>query len=205
MTDIKQCFDGIWVQDCLSDLYTYGVQDNTNNILNDASQNIQISTKTKRHLMKSPLTLQGDVWGPEFCATTMGKIGKECLEQEKYLYKYKDSVSIPPLAMLDNIFCVSICGPETVKLNSYINYKIGSKKLQCGLEKRKKMHIGKSHEQLTCPKIHIDGWKEKAVNYIETGNMEISDICEEDALLQMSQQEKYLGDIISEDGKTQKM
>ena len=209
VTDIKQCFDGLWAEDCLSDLYSYGVQDNTINILDDASQNIQISVKTpvgktESHIIKSRLVLQGDVWGPEFCATTMDKIGKECLEQEKYLYKYKDSVSIPPLAMLDDLFCVSKCGPETVKLNSYINYKIGSKKLQCGIEKCKKMHIGKTYEDLTCPEVHIDGWKEKVVTDIKTGNIEIADICEGDALLQITQQEKYLGDIISEDGKNTK-
>ena len=207
--DIKQCFDGLWAEDCLSDLYRYGIQDSSINLLEDASQNIQFAVKTpvgktERVLMKSRLVLQGDVFGPEFCATTMDTIGKECIEQEKYLYTYKDSVSIPPLAMLDDLFCISTCGPESVKMNSYINYKISSKKLQCGIEKCKKMHIGRTHEKLTCPELSIDGWLEKLVKNVETGLPENEDIFEGEAFLEISQQEKYLGDIISDDGGNSK-
>ena len=207
--DIKQCFDGLWGEDCLSDLYRYGVQDSTINLLHDAMQDIQIAVKTPvgktdRKTLKSSVVLQGDVWGPEFCATTIDTIGKECLEQEKYLYKYKKSVSIPPLAMMDDLLCVSTCGPETVKLNAFVDYKISSKKLQCGIDKCKKMHIGQTHEKVTCPELSINGWSEKVVRHIETGQIEITDIFEGTTGLKISQQEKYLGDIISEDGKNTK-
>jgi hypothetical protein len=207
--DIKQCFDGLWSEDCLSDIFRYGVQDSTINLLDDASKNIQISVKTPvgktdRALVQSRLVLQGDVWGPTFCATTIDTIGKECLEQEKYLYHYKDSVPIPPLAMLDDLFCVSKCGPESVMLNSYTNYKISSKKLQCGTEKCKKMHVGHTHEEKTCPELTIDGWKENLVRHVEMGGEEPTDTYEGETHLQTSHQEKYLGDIVSDDGKNVK-
>ena len=98
----------------------------------------------------------------------MDTIGKECLEEKKYLYKYKDKVEIPPLSMLDDLMCISTCGPESVKMSSYINYKISSKKLQCATEKCKNMHIGRNHKQITCPELFVDGWVEKSVKSLET-------------------------------------
>ena len=72
--------------------------------------------------------MQGVVWDPTLCATTVDTIGKECLEDKKYLYKYRNKIEIPPLAMLDDLMCISQCGPESVQMGSYINYKISSKK-----------------------------------------------------------------------------
>ena len=76
--------------------------------------------------------MQGDIWGPSLCATTIDSIGKECLQEKKYLYKYRGHIDIPPLSMMDDLCSISTCGIETLKSNSYINYKISSKKLQCG-------------------------------------------------------------------------
>ena len=50
--------------------------------------------------------------------------GKECITEGKYLYKYKDSIKIPPLAMMDDLMCISECGIDTVKQNAYVNYKL---------------------------------------------------------------------------------
>ena len=66
------------------------------------------------------------------------------------------------------------------------------------------MHIGKTHENLTCPKLSIDGWSEKIVKHVETGNTEIEDVFDGDAFLEISQQERYLGDIISDNGTNNK-
>ena len=41
---------------------------------------------------------------------SVDKIGKECLDEEKYLYLYKKTVKIPPLAMVDDVISVSECG-----------------------------------------------------------------------------------------------
>ena len=63
--------------------------------------------------------------------------------------------------MVDDLLCISECGPSSVQQNSYVNYKIASKRLQFGVEKCKQLCIGKSHEELTCPNLIIDGWKER--------------------------------------------
>ena len=36
--------------------------------------------------------------------------GKECLDQNKLLYEYKGEVGVPPLAMVDDLVCISVCG-----------------------------------------------------------------------------------------------
>ena len=71
--------------------------------------------------------MQGDVWAPSLCAVTIDSIGKECLQENKYLYKYREHVKIPPLATMDDVCAISACGVEALKLNSYLNYKISSK------------------------------------------------------------------------------
>ncbi len=125
--DIRQCFDSLWSEECISDLYQYGVKDSTLNLLYDSCKTSQVAVWTPVGLTERKnienTVMQGDVFGPIFCATSIDSIGKECLQDEKYLYKYKEKVKIPPLSMIDDLACVSTCGVESVKLNSYINYK----------------------------------------------------------------------------------
>ena len=206
--DIKQCFDALWPEECLSDLYQYGVQDHTINLLYDGSLDTKIAIRTpvgitQRKQVKKTV-MQGDIWAPSMCATTIDSIGKECLQEKKYLYMYRKSVEIPPLSMMDDLCVISSCGIETVKSNSYINYKISSKKLQCGAKKCKRMHIGKTPKTIMCCELKIDGWREENVTCVETGTTQIKDSYEGGKILETSFGERYLGDIISEDGKNDK-
>ena len=135
---------------------------------------------------------------------SMDTIGKEFLEEQNYLYHYRNSVAIPPLAMVDDLLCIGICRPISVQQNAFINYKIASKKLQFGADKCKKLCIGKSHSKITCPELTIDGWKEIVVKDIETGEATKKDIFEGEDVMQTEEKEKYLGDIITNDGTNRK-
>ena len=53
----------------------------------------------------------------------METLGKECIEEGECLFKYKDCVDIPPLAMIDDILAVSVCSLESVKMNAFIQSK----------------------------------------------------------------------------------
>ena len=92
----------------------------------------------------------------------------------------------------------------SVQQNAFLNYKISSKKLQFGVEKCKKLCIGKSHSELTCPDLTIDGWKEIVVKEIKTGEFKQKDILEGEDHMETVESEKYLGDIITDDGKNDK-
>ena len=203
--DVRQCFDGLWPEDCLNDLFSYGVQDNSIPLLYNGCQDNVVKIRTpvgnsETTQIKSTF-MQGDVWSSKVCSVHIDSIGKECIEEHKYLYQYKGTVPIPPMAMVDDLLCISECGPASVQMSSYINYKAASKKLQWGTDKCNKMQVGKAHSNDTCPELAVDGWKEVVVKHIETGEMKIKDIYEGEDVLQIKQSEKYLGDIISDDGK----
>ena len=50
----------------------------------------------------------------------------------------------------------------------------------------------------------MDGWIEQNVKSVETGKSHMKDIFEGTTLLKYTKGEKYLGDIISSDGKNDK-
>jgi hypothetical protein len=124
--DVKQCFDGLWTKECLNDVFQAGVQDEKLALIYEASKSAHFAVKTpvgltKRSTVKEKI-LQGDVLASRLCSVQIDSVGKECLEESKYLYMYKDVVGIPPLGMVDDLVCISECGPKTVMLNSFVKY-----------------------------------------------------------------------------------
>ena len=92
--------------------------------------------------------------------------------------------------MVDDLLCVGKCGPTSVQQNAFLNYKISSKKLQFGADKCKKLCIGKTHSEITCPDLTIDGWKEILVKEIETGELTQKDILEGEDHIETEESEK---------------
>ena len=134
---------------------------------------------------------------------TVDTFGKECLAEGKYLYHYKDCVEVPILSMVDDALAVSECGYKSSMMNAFINTKTNMKKLQYGTTKCFKIHVGRTHIPEVCPDLVIDGWKMKEISEVETNSCVIEN--EYDGLCDMETVfDKYLGDIISNDGKTVK-
>ena len=107
-------------------------------------------------------------------------------------------MGVPPLAMVDDLVCISTCGLNSVKMNAFINSKTNIKKLQFGLSKCHKMHVGPT--KACCPDLELDNWKVKNVEDIETGEKTLNDEFDGPKRLEESEVEKYLGDLISKDG-----
>ena len=77
----------------MNDIYKGGIQDDKFALLYDVNSHVNVAVKTpvgktKRGLITNAI-IQGDVFGPMMCAKQVDEIGKECLEDEKYTYKYK--------------------------------------------------------------------------------------------------------------------
>ena len=106
--------------------------------------------------------------------------------------------------MVDDLLCISECGHKTSMLNSFINHKTNRKKLQFGVDKCKKLHIGKNREDYKCKDLFVDGWKLKTVTNVATGENAIKETYEGPENIETTDSEKYLGDIISSDGKNTK-
>ena len=89
-------------------------------------------------------------------------------------------------------------------MNSFINFKTASKKLQFGVTKCKKLHIGKVCDDFKCQTLSVDNWVEVVIEDEEQSDMKIKDCFTGKVDIEETDNEKYLGDIISKDGKNMK-
>lgn len=115
------------------------------------------------------------------CSVSIDKLGRDCIQRKKYLYKYKDKVDIVALAMVDDLLGIAPCGLESLALNTFINVQIEMKKLKFhtpgpdGKTKCHKIHVGRKN--VFCPTLLVHG----------TTMPEVTS-------------DTYLGDVISGDG-----
>ena len=114
---------------------------------------------------------------------------------------YKGEVKIPALGMIDDLITISESGYKRARMNSFINAKIAIKKLQLGPKKCFVMHIKKDHEEFKNIEVYADGWKMKSVKDVETGAINRIDTFEGDMEISHISEERYIGQIISSDGK----
>ena len=142
--------------------------------------------------------MQGETLAPSECSVQVDSVGKECVEDHKHLYTYKDIVKVPPLTMVDDIIAVSKCGSDTVETNAYLNAKTNVKKLQYGETKCVKMHVGKN--KTICPDLKIDTWKVKSVKNHVTNKYSLCDQIGDKYIIKDTETQLYLGDYLASDG-----
>ena len=107
----------------------------------------------------------------------MDKLGKLAYQNSELLYQYKGQVPTPPLLMVDDIQIISKCGSlETLSSNQKVNTFMHLKKLSLSYTKCHNIHIGKSGSKCDVLKIG-------------------------DKIMQSSNQEKYLGDLVDQSGR----
>ena len=98
--------------------------------------------------------------------------------------------------------CISNCGLDSVLMNSFINAKTSMKKLQFGPSKCHKMHVGA--KTCYCPDLYVDNWEVKVVDDMLTGEKMVVDELIGEHTMELSDTEKYLGDLVSSDGRNEK-
>ena len=90
IVDVRQCFDGLWPEECLNDLYQYGIQDDCLPLLYNGFSDIEIKVKTPVGITQAAkiekTVMQGDVCGSPACSVSVDLIGKEYLRDHKCLY-----------------------------------------------------------------------------------------------------------------------
>ena len=138
----KQCFDSLWLKECLNDVYEAGLNDDKFALLYNANSSVEIAIKTpvgktNRENIKDTI-IQGDVIAPILCSKQVDIFGKECMEKSIYTYFYRGVVEIPPLSMVDDVLTISECGYKTSMIHGYMKMKTDAKKLQFGADKCKK-------------------------------------------------------------------
>ena len=144
--DYRQCFDSMWMEECINDLWEAGIQDDHLALIYKINEEVDVAVKTPFGLTSrkqiGSIIMQGEVYGPLCCSVQVDSFGKYCIENEKFLYQYKESVGIPPLSMVDDLVLISTCGLNSVLINGFINSKTNQKKLQYGVDKCHRMHVG---------------------------------------------------------------
>ena len=88
-----------------------------------------------------------------------------------------------------------------VMVNTYVKFQTASKKLQFGNNKCKKIHMGKSRDDYKCQDLYLDKWSEKDTKDSGTEEMRIEDVCGDEEVMEEVSSERYLGHIISNDGR----
>ena len=122
------------------------------------------------------IVLQGSVFGPNKCSEQMDTLGRDILRTGMGIFKYKNSVDIPALAMIDDVMGMAVCGDQSIELNAIINSKMENKKLRL------------SHKK--CYKIHICKKTENCSQLLKVHDKEMKNV----------NQATYLGDVLSDKG-----
>ena len=204
--DYKQCFDSMWLDETINDLFEAGMQNDNLNVIYNLNKNDKVAVITPHGLTErvniEKIVMQGENLAPLECSVQVDSFGKECLEQKKYLFYYRGKIEVPPLSMVDDLLCISSCGINSVIMNSFIKAKTNFKKLQFGETKCHKIHVGKNTN--LCPKLSVDKWKVGAIEQVETNKPSVEDIFDGSHKIEETCDEKYLGDIISNSGKNDK-
>ena len=103
--------------------------------------------------------------------------------------------------MMDDLLCVSECGTQSSMINGFVNCKTSSKKLIFGLDKCKKLHVGKKTVDFKCQDLFLDKWTEVEIKGEESEQTEYKDLYDGDDIIEEKEEDRYLGDIISVDGR----
>ena len=202
--DYKQMFDSECLYECMNDLYEAGVKDDIFSLIYETNRKSSVAVQTPHGLSNrelfEDLVMQGDVLSPLISSLQVDTMGKECLENKKHLYYFKNLVPIPPLGMVDDLLTISDCGYKTKLMNEFINFKTGTKRLQFGASKCIKMHIGKDQSTILCQDLYVGEWKDVVVEDPKTGGFKITEYFGGNIKMEEKKEQKYLGDILSSDG-----
>ena len=204
--DYRQCFDGMWLEETINDLFEAGLVNDNLNLVYKLNEKNQVAVVTPHGLSERVeirrIIMQGENLSPLECSVQVDKYGKECMEQDKYLFRYRDIIPVPPLSMVDDLLCISKCGIDSVLLNAFINLKTNTKKLQFGEDKCFKMHVGR--DNTICPDLLIDKWNTVHVEKSSKSESSLKDVYAGKHKIEDRKNEKYLGDIIDSSGKNHK-
>lgn len=166
------------------DLYDTGLDNDKLALLYlEKKKNCKVAIELQHDITKRigirDIVLQGTLWSGLICTTQMDKSPLNSYKN-KITYLYEGQVEVPPLEMVDDIHVPTKCNLDSIVANAQVNSFIESKKkLKLSSKKCHKVHVGKKGENCSSLNVHSEK-------------------------MEPSNHEKYLGDILTNDGKIQK-
>jgi hypothetical protein len=156
--DVEKCFDSLWSDECINDLYDAGVTDDKLVLLYLENYNAQIAVKTPHGLTErvstSKVIMQGTVLAGLYCTNTMDKLGKHVYQNKELQYLYKGT-PVPCLQMVDDILTITTCSPTSTAMNQTVNRFTESKKLKLSYKKCLSIHIGRHSKNNKCEELKV--------------------------------------------------
>ena len=166
-------------------MYEAGIQNDMLNLLYIENQISEVAVKTpwgiSDRVTISDAVMQGTVFGSLKCTTSMDKICKLAYANKElqYFYKGDPNIGIGYLGAVDDLLAICICSSSaSIYKNSILNSFIENERLSLSQIKSHVMHIGnpsKCYGQ--CPPLKVH-----------------------DSVMDTSEKEKYLGDIVTSNG-----
>ena len=88
--DVSQCFDALWLQECINALYESCLTNNKLNLLFLTNISAEVAVKTSTGLSDREniinIVMQGTVWANMFCVVLLDRLGKLVYNNPKLLY-----------------------------------------------------------------------------------------------------------------------
>ena len=201
--DYKQMFDAIHLEQAVSDIFNYGMDDDNLVLLHQANREINMAVNTPNGLSDRKtlenVVLQGDTWGSLMASVQVDSIGKE-VEESGFGYMYKDVQSVSLLGLVDDIIGVTEAGYRAQQLNAMLNVKTAEKRLQFGIDKCKSMLVSKNPQSVVNTPLAVDNWKVVHKENPLTGEQDLFETYEGLVEMDKTDEQKYLGFVISSKG-----
>ena len=126
-------------------------------------------------------------------------IGQACVQAE-YGYKYKNTLMVSLLGMVDDLISVTEAGYQAQQMNAIINIKTAEKGLQFGVTKCKSMLVGKDTENILHSDLKVDKWSVSHQTDSVTGEDILTEKYEGPVAIEETTEQKYLGFVMSSKG-----
>ena len=91
--DVKQCFDALWLEDCMLDLHSATPQSQHNDklaLIYKANEENNVAVKTPvgitDRINLPTIVMQGGTFGPMQCSNSFDSLGKKCTSRQEYLF-----------------------------------------------------------------------------------------------------------------------
>ena len=104
--DIHKCFDEMWYADTHNDMFDVKVQDNKFSLIAKLDSKAEVIVKTPcgptEEFSLDEIVMQGSVFGAIKSTIQIDTLGRDCQKYNQGLFKYKNVLSITPLALIDD-------------------------------------------------------------------------------------------------------
>ena len=113
--DFAQCFDALWLEDCIVSLWKLGLRDETLSTMYQLNKKAVIQVKTPigmtDQFIRDTIVKQGTVSGPPMCSTSTA----EFLELNKVRGFPIGSTSISSMILVDDVLNANLCPDDVIK------------------------------------------------------------------------------------------